>query len=116
MYRLDPSSPKPLPRKLADDASGAGGGGAPATPAYTALLQRKIAQRVAQRRADGQAESAPAMAAPSGGGAAPPEGVQRKMGDAFGADFSSVRVHQGAHVSSLGAEAYAQGEDVHFAP
>jgi hypothetical protein len=53
----------------------------------------------------------------AGGGAALDTGVQRQMEGSFGADFSSVRVHQdSAQASSVGALAYTQGDDVHFAP
>lgn len=45
-----------------------------------------------------------------------PEAVQAKMEDAFGADFSSVRIHEGAGASDMGALAYTQGTDIHFAP
>jgi len=68
-----------------------------------------------QKKAAAGATPAPAASAPTGGSALP-EAVQSKMGPAFGADFSSVRVHEGAHVSALGALAYTQGSNVHFAP
>jgi len=45
-----------------------------------------------------------------------PEHVQAKMENAFGADFSSVRVHEGNQARQLGALAYTQGTDIHFAP
>lgn len=51
-----------------------------------------------------------------GGGRALPEPVQAKMERSFGADFSAVRVHEGNHASEVGALAYAQGTDIHFAP
>ncbi|HEX7841154.1 MAG TPA: DUF4157 domain-containing protein, partial [Kofleriaceae bacterium] len=35
---------------------------------------------------------------------------------AFAADFSNVRVHEGAQATAIGALAYAQGTDLHFAP
>lgn len=57
-----------------------------------------------------------AVSVPQSGGRALPEAVQRQMGGAFGADFSSVRVHEGPHASQLGAVAFTQGENVHFAP
>lgn len=67
-----------------------------------------------QAKAGGTAsEDAPA---PSGSGSAMPEAVQAKMESAFGADFSSVRIHEGAQASAMGALAYTQGTDVHFAP
>lgn len=69
----------------------------------------------AQKKA-AAAEPALAASAPTGGGSALPGAVQSKMGAAFDADFSSVRVHEGAHVSALGALAYTQGRNVHFAP
>ena len=34
----------------------------------------------------------------------------------LGGDFSGVRVHHGAHVTRLGALAYTQGDEIHFAP
>ncbi len=42
--------------------------------------------------------------------------VQARMEHAFGADFSDVRVREDAGASALGALAYAQGEELHFAP
>lgn len=51
-----------------------------------------------------------------GGGQAMPEGVRAKMESAFGADFSQVRIHEGARATALGARAYTQGADIHFAP
>jgi hypothetical protein len=45
-----------------------------------------------------------------------PEPVQAKMEAAFGADFSNVRVHEGDDAAAIGADAYASGEDLHFAP
>jgi Domain of unknown function (DUF4157) len=52
----------------------------------------------------------------AGGGTALPATVRGKMEAAFGADFSAVRIHEGAHVNALGAHAYTQGTDIHFAP
>jgi hypothetical protein len=38
------------------------------------------------------------------------------MEAAFGVDFTAVRVHHGATAAALGAEAFAYGIDIHFAP
>lgn len=38
------------------------------------------------------------------------------MESAFGADFSAVRIHQGPQAQAVGALAYAQGNDIYFAP
>ncbi|HEX3760588.1 MAG TPA: DUF4157 domain-containing protein [Kofleriaceae bacterium] len=75
-------------------------------------------QTLVQLAADPAATpGAPASAAASPGGGAPlPAGLQARMEGSFGADFSSVRVHQGDHAQELGALAYAQGTDLHFAP
>jgi Domain of unknown function (DUF4157) len=52
----------------------------------------------------------------SGGGANKmPEGVQAKMEAAFNTDFSDVNIHVGNQASDVGALAYAQGNDIHFA-
>lgn len=58
----------------------------------------------------------PRPGASTGPGTALPGPVQAKMQTAFGADLSSVRVHVGGEASQLGAKAYAQGDNLHFAP
>lgn len=46
-----------------------------------------------------------------------PEAVQTKMESTMGADFSGVNVHKESEkATSMGALAFAQGNDVHFAP
>jgi hypothetical protein len=69
-----------------------------------------------QRKPSGDASSETPASLPRGGGQALPGDVQAKMGAAFGADFASVRVHEGPHVTDMGAAAYTQGADIHFAP
>lgn len=44
-----------------------------------------------------------------------PEDVQAKMETAMNADFSDVNIHVGSQASDVGALAYAQGNDIHFA-
>ncbi len=63
---------------------------------------------------DGDAEQVPP--APSGEGQPLPGGVRTQMETSFGADFSAVRVHEGAQVSAMSALGYTQGTDLHFAP
>lgn len=60
-------------------------------------------------------EAAP-LPATTGGGQPLPEDVQARMENAFSADFSAVRIHEGPQASALGALAYTQGSDIHFAP
>jgi Domain of unknown function (DUF4157) len=45
-----------------------------------------------------------------------PAMVQRKMEAVFNADFSDVRIHEGTAPETIGAIAYTQGVDIHFAP
>jgi hypothetical protein len=45
-----------------------------------------------------------------------PTAVQAKMEDAYASDFSAVRVHEGEHVTAMGALAFTQSSDIHFAP
>ncbi len=56
--------------------------------------------------------------ATKGGGASLPEHVQASMDDAFGADFSGVRVHTDSNAvqmnKELGAQAFANGSDIYF--
>lgn len=51
-----------------------------------------------------------------GNGKALPDSVRTKMERAFGADFSTVRVHEGKQAPAIGALAYARGNQIHFAP
>lgn len=54
---------------------------------------------------------------PSDGmGRALPAPVKAKMEDAFGTNFSAVRIYEGARSKALGAQAYTQGNEIHFAP
>ncbi len=68
-----------------------------------------------QRQATGAA-AADDVPTTTSGGSQLPSAVQAKMESSFGADFSDVRVHEGPQASQLGAVAYAQGTDLHFAP
>jgi len=53
---------------------------------------------------------------PTGAGQPLHAHVRQKMEALFGASFADVRVHVGPHVVSIGALAFTQGADVHFAP
>ena len=70
---------------------------------------------VQRKAAAAAAEHAPSRPA-SGSGYPLPEDVRAKMEGSFGTDFSAVRLHEGPHVRSMGALAYTQGTDIHFAP
>ena len=69
-----------------------------------------------QRQATGAAAADDPPTTTTSGGSQLPSAVQAKMESSFGADFSDVRVHEGPQASQLGAVAYAQGTDLHFAP
>ncbi len=49
------------------------------------------------------------------GGNPMPKVVQQKMEVAFDTDFSDVRIHEGKEAESIGANAYTQGTNIHFA-
>ena len=51
-----------------------------------------------------------------GAGRAMPGDVQARMEAAFDTDFSSVRISEGPRSRALGARAYTQGAEIHFAP
>jgi hypothetical protein len=42
--------------------------------------------------------------------------IKEKMETAFGADLSSVRVHEDGEAAKMGAQAFTRGSDLHFAP
>lgn len=77
--------------------------------------------RLVSRRADpdkqSESQGKPADGAPAPDAGVPlPSNVRAQMERSLGADFSAVRVHEGAHASALGSLAYTQGTDIHFAP
>ncbi|WP_054974310.1 DUF4157 domain-containing protein [Paenibacillus sp. A3] len=72
------------------------------------------AQRMAMEEDELQMKSAAPPVQRKGEGM--PEPVRAKMEQAFGTDFSDVRVHTGNQAEQVGALAYAQGDDIHFAP
>jgi len=109
---------------------GGGAKGAPGTPGKRTLtegLQRP--ERPEGAAADGGGQNAEMAQAKSddgdlsfgvnltqnGGGSALPQNVQSKMEEGLGADFSGVRIHQDGQAEKLGAQAFAVGNDLHFA-
>src|SRR6185436_14684303 len=78
------------------------------------MIQRKAAQKAAATQSEARASVADAPA--RGPGAALPGAVKEKMEGSLGADFSSVRVHEGGEAQDVGALAFTRGDDVHFAP
>lgn len=96
-------------------------GGEAAAPALK--QQRKSADLLGQ---EAVAEKAPGMdygTAKSGLTPSPrsvmplPSGVRAAMERSFGQSFSDVRVHPGSkQAQDMGVRAYAQGNDIHFAP
>jgi hypothetical protein len=88
-------------------------------PAALVQAKRSEAPRVmpVQRLANPSAVPLPPNVAkfPTGAGQPLPPAVRQKMEAFFGANFSDVRVHTGMHASSIGALAFTQGSDIHFA-
>lgn len=64
---------------------------------------------------DGNLQGLSAGLMANAGGTALPSGVRADMEQSFGADFSGVRVHEDDTADQLGAQAVAQGQDLHFA-
>jgi hypothetical protein len=76
---------------------------------------------VNQKKSDslhlGKSIAPPAQKKSEGSGSSLPGKVQKKMENAFGADFSDVKVHpNSSKASQLKAQAFTQGNDIHFAP
>lgn len=70
-----------------------------------------------QRHANGTAmQLPPEMVTRRGGGQPIPQAIRQKMESFFGANFSDVRIHVGPEASAIGALAFTQGTDIHFAP
>lgn len=57
-----------------------------------------------------------AEASPDAAGVALPNDIRGKMESAYGQSFGGVRVHQNSSRASGGVQAFAEGENLHFAP
>jgi hypothetical protein len=71
-----------------------------------------------QRHANGNAVQLPPemVNARRGAGQPIPQVIRQKMESFFGANFSDVRIHVGPEATAIGALAFTQGTDIHFAP
>jgi hypothetical protein len=79
--------------------------------------QRALDPVLVQRKRADEATASPRLPLPAHGSGRPmARGVQAKMERAFRTDFSAVRIHEGPQAHAVGALAYTQGTDVHFAP
>ncbi len=90
--------------------------------------KRTLTEGLVHSSADARGEAGAPMQAKRGGAAAAstpasggpgsplPDRLRAQMESSMGTDFSSVRVHEGPRASSIGALAYTQNTDIHFAP
>jgi len=112
----DPSH-RPVQRKSAERVKSPGEDN-PLQRMAAASGNQAMLQMMRASRAD-EAEESPLQrtaGSASGSGKMPAE-VQAKMEKAFGADFSDVNIHANSSAAGqVGALAYAQGKDIHFAP
>ncbi|MBL0388110.1 DUF4157 domain-containing protein [Tumebacillus sp. ITR2] len=110
--RSVPASSSPVPSALLQMQRAYG------NQATARFLQRKTAQRAApdeEEELQLKVDPAQTVQRSTGGGSKMPEEVQAKMENAFQTDFSDVNIHVGSQASDVGALAYAQGNDIHFA-
>jgi hypothetical protein len=116
--RLRTSVPAPVPDAGHDVGIG-GGPGADAV-AEAPVLDSTNVQRWAVGAEGGPVDPATErlLGAARGNGRPLADPVQRRMGAAFGADFSGVRVHEGAVArdlnQALSAKAFTVGQDIFF--
>lgn len=116
---------KPAPSRNSEGVSGRSAGtiaksaASSAQPAADPEVRteraRRVGHRVEQLSVGAAVKSQQDPKAP-GRGAPLPDSLHSKMSQAFGHDFSSVRIHEGAQAKTLGAIAYTRGEEIHFAP
>lgn len=86
---------------------------APGKKTRTAALAARMVQRKAAGRGGGKGSG---PSSPSSAGSPMPAPVQAKMSAAFGVGFDNVRIHEGDAAPAMGALAFTQGTDIHFAP
>lgn len=87
-------------------------------PHAAAPVRRAAAPTVGREGGPAGAELSTQIEAMRGGGSALDADVRRRMGGAFGTDFSGVRVHTDEHAaqaaSAMGALAFTTGNDIFF--
>lgn len=89
----------------------------PATPEETVMqLQATIGNQALTDMIDAGMFSKENQPKASGAGKKMPKAVQQKMEASFQTDFSDVEIHEDAKVASMGARAYAQSNQLFFAP
>lgn len=88
------------------------GGVAPGRTTLTGALQL----RAGGDGAAGDERSVAGMLPNASVGSTLPGPLQAKMENAFDFSFAQVRVHEGERAASVGALAYTEGHDLHFAP
>ncbi|MCB9233201.1 MAG: DUF4157 domain-containing protein [Bacteroidia bacterium] len=105
----------PLQRKSSEDKESVQKKEAFGSNLGAAQLKGTEEEESVQKKESGNGESfSPAAESGGSGGLGP---VQQKMESAFNSDFSNVNVHENSQkASDIGALAYTQGNDVHFAP
>ncbi|MCB9234120.1 MAG: DUF4157 domain-containing protein [Bacteroidia bacterium] len=105
----------PLQRKSIEDEESVQKKEAFGSNLGAAQLKGTEEEESVQKKESGNGESfSPAAESGGSGGLGP---VQHKMESAFNSDFSNVNVHENSQkASDIGALAYTQGNDVHFAP
>jgi Domain of unknown function (DUF4157) len=75
-----------------------------------------VAQAKVSDDAPAEAGGESAAAAPAEAGHPLPDAVRIRMEEALKADFSAVRIHEGAEAKAMGARAFTRGTDIYFAP
>ena len=98
---------------------GAGAGGSPAAVqcARSSAARDRLRRILDEIRSGPSPDESPSEEAAGDRSGEPlPENVRRSMEHAFGEDFSDVRTVVSEHAVRLGADAYAQGNRVVFAP
>ncbi len=82
-----------------------------------AIQKKTMAEEEEELQMKEAPEKKPKSSVTSGTKASLPDSVKGKMENSFGTDFSSVNIHKDSgQATNMGALAYTQGNDVHFAP
>lgn len=89
----------------------------PATPEEAVMqLQASVGNQALAEMIDAGLFSKEKQPRASGPGKKMPKDVQQKMEASFQTDFSDVDIHEDPKVASMGARAYAQSNQLYFAP
>ncbi len=85
-------------------------------PTSSAEIESPSTETIQRKTNNNHLPKTPINLSPTSGGNPLPPAIQKKMERAFSTNFNNVRIHTGSQAKLIKAQAYTQGNNIHFAP